>query len=101
TTRTRPFIVLIVPRKRRYGQFPWARQAPRTRRVPVVTGWAMPLSVTRAVTRPGGVTSKAGFQALVPSGATGWPAGVAGSIVEVGATTTNGTWWCRASTARP
>jgi membrane protein DedA with SNARE-associated domain len=29
------------------------------------------------------------------------PAGVAGSIVEVGATTTNGTWWCRASTARP
>ena len=72
-----------------------------------------------AVISPGGVTSKAGLYPGVPAGATGTPArlvtssggrcstlmadpsGVARSTVETGATTTNGTPWCLASTARP
>jgi hypothetical protein len=64
-----------------------------------------------AVISPGGVMSNAGLKPGVPAGATGTPAilvtsspglistsiaapsGVLRSTVEVGATTTNGTWW--------
>src|SRR6202007_668048 len=47
---------------------------PRPRRLPAVTGAMTPRSVTMAVIRDGGVTSKAGFQAPDPAGATCWPA---------------------------
>src|SRR5882672_4805570 len=78
-----------------------------------------PGSVTIALMHLAGVTSKAGFRAVKPSGATGTPRirttsdgsrssitipaplAVAGSIVEDGATTTKGMPASRAASARP
>lgn len=107
-------------RGRRAGLRRWAhagRPAARAATAAAEGRSTTPSSVTSAVTSSTGVTSKAGFHTATPAGAmvdvprrrtsSGWrhsmgmaaPFGQAGSSVEVGAATTKGTPWCRASTA--
>src|SRR5690606_3801699 len=118
---------LLVLEDRRHRQSTPASAGARSEATPSRDAAATPFSVTRAVTRRAGVTSKPGFSAAVPSGAirtdrmarvdssrpwtwvtstgsrysisTAAPSGARGSIDDSGHATKNGTSASRAASA--